>query len=50
MINASVLKEHYDQEGFVLIESLFETLEIQKLQLASDALIQESRSYQESDD
>ena len=29
MINASALKEHYDQEGFVLIESLFETSEIQ---------------------
>ena len=50
MINASALKEHYDQEGFVLIESLFETSEIQKLQLASDALIEESRSYRESDE
>ncbi len=50
MIDASALKEHYDQEGFVLIESLFGTLEIQKLQQASDALIQESRSYRESDE
>ena len=32
MIDASALKEHYDQEGFVLIESLFGTSEIQKLQ------------------
>ena len=48
MINASALKEHYDQEGFVLIESLFETSEIQKLQQASDALIEESRSYRDS--
>ena len=50
MISASALKEHYDQEGFVLIESLFETSEIQKLQQACDALIEESRSYRESDE
>ena len=50
MIDASALKEHYDQEGFVLIESLFGTSEIQKLQQACDALIQESRSYRESDE
>ncbi len=50
MINASALKEHYDQEGFVLIESLFGTSEINKLQQASDALIQESRSYRETDE
>ena len=50
MINPSALKEHYDQEGFVRIESLFGTSEIQKLQQASDALIEESRSYRESDE
>ncbi len=50
MINASALKEHYDQEGFVLIESLFGTSEIQKLQQASDVLIEESRIYGKSDE
>ena len=45
MIDASALKEHYDQEGFVLIESLFETSEIQKLQQACDALIQDCLLY-----
>ena len=50
MIDASALKEHYDQEGFVLIEALFGTSEIQKLQQASDALIKESRSYRKSDE
>ena len=50
MINASALKKHYDQEGFVFIESLFETSEIQKLQQACDALIEESRSYRKSDE
>ena len=50
MIDASALKEHYDQEGFVLIESLFEPSEIKKLQQACDALIEESRSYRESDE
>ena len=50
MIDISSLKKHYDQTGFVLIESLFETSEIQKLQQASDALIEESKSYRESDE
>ena len=47
MIDASALKEHYDQEGFVLIESLFGTSEIQKLQQACDALIEEKKRYRE---
>jgi len=50
MIDFSKLKKHYDQTGFVLIESLLETSEIQKLQQASDALIEESKSYRESDE
>ena len=41
MINYSELKEHYDQEGFVLIESLFETSEIKKLLEATETLIEE---------
>ena len=45
MIDASALKEHYDQAGFVLIESLFRTSEIQKLQQASDMLIEESIQF-----
>ena len=40
MIDASALKEHYDQEGFVLIESLFGTSEIHKLQQARAARLQ----------
>ena len=39
MIDASALKKHYDQEGFVLIESLFETLEIKKQKLKSQIRI-----------
>ncbi len=50
MINYSELKEHYDQEGFVLIESLFETSEIKKLLEATETLIEESRSHQVSDE
>ena len=50
MINTDTLKKKYEKEGFVVIESLFETSEIQKLQQATETLIEESRSHRVSDE
>ena len=49
MIDVSALKEQYDEDGFVLVESLFEASEIQKLQQATEELIEISRKHQVSD-
>ena len=44
------LKQEYYKEGFVLIESLLSKSETQKLQKATDELIEESKNCNESDD
>ena len=49
MFDVSALKEQYDEDGFVLVESLFEASEIQKLQQATEELIEISRKHQVSD-